>query len=151
MIENFNNIYLLILFILLQVLFGVYLFRIIFAPEGLAKEFNVDKSGILPLRYVGTFAAGLIIMGVYILFRPDGPSGTWVYFNLFWTRQVLLFNSLIQYHALARIVNTLTFLTVSWSLVPSIGSNGLAIALSVGMVIQKIIEYIFVSKTKKKP
>ena len=83
MIENFNNIYLLILFILLQVLFGVYLFRIIFAPEGLAKEFNVDKSGILPLRYVGTFAAGLIIMGVYILFRPDGPSGTWVYFNLF--------------------------------------------------------------------
>ena len=77
--------------------------------------------------------------------------GYMVYFNLFWTRQVLLFNSLIQYHALARIVNTLTFLTVSWSLVPSIGSNGLAIALSVGMVIQKIIEYIFVSKTKKKP
>jgi len=77
--------------------------------------------------------------------------GYMFYFNLFWTRQVLLFNNLIQYHALARIVNTFIFLTFSWSLVPSIGSNGLAIALSVGMVFQKVIEYIFVSKTKKKP
>ena len=83
MIENFNNIYLLILHILVQLLFGVYLFRIVFAPEGLAKEFNADKSAILPLRYVGTFAAGMIFMGIYIIFRPDGPSGTWVYFNLF--------------------------------------------------------------------
>ena len=83
MIENFNNIYLLIVFILLQILFGVYLFRIIFAPEGLAKEFNADKSAVLPIRYIGTFAAGLIFMGIYILFRPEGPSGTWVYFNLF--------------------------------------------------------------------
>ena len=83
MIENFNNIYLLILFILILVLFGVYLFRIVFAPEGMVKEFNIDKSGILPLRYVGTFAAGLIFMGIYILFRPEGPAGTWVFFNLF--------------------------------------------------------------------
>ena len=83
MIENFNNIYLLILHILVQLLFGVYLFRIVFAPEGLAKEFNADKSAILPLRYVGTFAAGMIFMGIYIIFRPGGPSGTWVYFNLF--------------------------------------------------------------------
>tara|TARA_Y100000996_G_C22279705_1_gene543530 strand:- start:64 stop:426 length:363 start_codon:yes stop_codon:yes gene_type:complete len=63
-------------------LFGVYLVRIVFAPEGLAKEFNADKSAILPLRYVGTFAAGIIFLGVYILFRPDGPAGTWAYFNL---------------------------------------------------------------------
>ncbi len=82
MIENFNNIYLLILFVLFLMLFGVYLVRIVFAPEGLAKEFNADKSAILPLRYVGTFAAGIIFLGVYILFRPDGPAGTWAYFNL---------------------------------------------------------------------
>ena len=49
MIENFNNIYLLILHILIQVLFGFYLIRIIFSPEGMVKEFNVDKSGILPM------------------------------------------------------------------------------------------------------
>ena len=70
MIENFNNIYLLILHILIQVLFGFYLIRIIFSPEGMVKEFNVDKSGILPMRYVGTFAVGLVSMGIYILFRP---------------------------------------------------------------------------------
>ena len=82
MIENFNNIYLLILFVLFLLLFAVYLVRIVFAPEGLAKEFNADKSAILPLRYVGTFAAGIIFLGIYILFRPDGPAGTWAYFNL---------------------------------------------------------------------
>ena len=83
MIENFNNIYLLILHILIQVLFGFYLIRIIFSPEKMVKEFNVDKSGILPMRYVGTFAFGLVFMGIYILFRPNGPEGTWVYYNLF--------------------------------------------------------------------
>ena len=83
MIENFNNIYLLILHILIQVLFGFYLIRIIFSPEVMVKEFNVDKSGILPMRYVGTFAFGLVFMGIYILFRPNGPEGTWVYYNLF--------------------------------------------------------------------
>ena len=118
MIENFNNIYLLILFILLQVLFGVYLFRIIFAPEGLAKEFNVDKSGVLPLRYVGTFAAGLIIMGVYILFRPDGPSGTWVYFNLFFIISIfqLLYDFLFYFKIIDKDIgakNSITDLGVS--------------------------------------
>ena len=49
----------------------------------MVKEFNVDKSGILPMRYVGTFAFGLVFMGIYILFRPNGPEGTWVYYNLF--------------------------------------------------------------------
>ena len=82
MIENFNNIYFLILHILITGLFGVYLVRIIFAPEGLVKEFNVDRSGIYLIRFVGTFAFGFLFMGIYLLFRPGGPEGAWVYYNL---------------------------------------------------------------------
>ncbi len=49
MIENFNGIFNLILNILILLLFALYTFRILFAPSGIAKEFNVDKSGILLL------------------------------------------------------------------------------------------------------
>lgn len=99
MIENFNNIYLLVLHILVLGLFSIYLFRIIFAPEGLVKEFNVDKSGIYLIRFIGTFAFGLVFMGFYILFRPNGPEGAWVYFNLFFiiTTTQLLYESLYYF------------------------------------------------------
>ena len=63
-------------------MFGVYLVRIYFAPEGLVKEFNVDKSGIYLMRFIGTFAFGFFFMGIYIIFRSGGPEGAWVYFNL---------------------------------------------------------------------
>ena len=35
------------------------------------------------MRYVGTFIFGFVFMGIYILFRPNGPEGTWVFYNLF--------------------------------------------------------------------
>ena len=82
MIENFNNIYFLILHILVTGLFGVYLVRIYFAPEGLVKEFNVDRSGIYLIRFIGTFAFGFFLMGIYLIFRPGGPEGAWMYYNL---------------------------------------------------------------------
>ena len=82
MIENFGNIFYLIIHVLITGLFGVYLIRIFFAPEGLVKEFNVDKSGIYLMRFIGTFAFGFFFMGIYIIFRPGGPEGAWVYFNL---------------------------------------------------------------------
>ena len=31
---------------------------------------------------IGTFAFGFFSIGIYIIFRPGGPEGTWVYFNL---------------------------------------------------------------------
>ena len=82
MIENFNNIYFLIVHILVTGLFGVYLVRIYFAPGGLVKEFNVDRSGIYLIRFIGTFAFGFFLMGIYLIFRPGGPEGAWMYYNL---------------------------------------------------------------------
>ena len=82
MIENFGNIFYLIIHVLITGLFGVYLVRIYFAPEGLVKEFNVDRSGIYLIRFIGTFAFGFFLMGIYIIFRSGGPEGAWVYFNL---------------------------------------------------------------------
>ena len=83
MIENFNNIFFLILHLVIIVLLSIFLFRIFFFPHELVKENNVDRSGILPLRYIGSFVFAFVFMGIYILFRPNGPEGTWIFYNLF--------------------------------------------------------------------
>ena len=83
MIENFNNLLFLVLHLAIIGLLGIFLVRIFFFPQGIVKEYNVDQSGILPMRYVGTFIFGFVFMGIYILFRPNGPEGTWVFYNLF--------------------------------------------------------------------
>ena len=83
MIENFNNLFFLVLHLAIIGLFSIFLVRIFFFPQGIVKEYNLDQSGILPMRYVGTFIFGFVFMGIYILFRPNGPEGTWVFYNLF--------------------------------------------------------------------
>ncbi len=124
MVENFNNIYFLILHILVTALFGVYLVRIAFAPEGLVKEFNVDRSGIYLIRFIGTFAFGLLFMGIYILFRPGGPEGTWVYFNFIFivSAAQLLYESLFYFKLIDKDIeakNSVTDLVLSVFMVVS--------------------------------
>ena len=82
MIENFNSIYLLILHILMTALFGVFSFRSLFAPDGMAKEFSMDKSSIYIIRVLGAFITPFFLIGVYLIFKPNGPEGAWAYYNL---------------------------------------------------------------------
>ena len=124
MIENFNNIYFLILHILVTGLFGIYLVRIYFAPEGLVKEFNVDRSAIYLIRFIGTFAFGFFFIGIYLIFRPGGPEGTWVYFNLIFiiAAAQLLYESLFYFKLIDKDLeakNSLTDLGLSVFMVAS--------------------------------
>ena len=124
MIENFNNIYFLILHILVTGLFGIYLVRIYFAPEGLVKEFNVDRSAIYLIRFIGTFAFGFFLIGIYIIFRPGGPEGAWVYFNLIFiiSAAQLLYESLFYFKLIDKDLeakNSLTDLGLSVFMVVS--------------------------------
>ena len=124
MIENFNKIYFLIIHILVTGLFGVYIVRIYFAPEGLVKEFNVDRSAIYLVRFIGTFAFGFFLIGIYIIFRPGGPEGTWVYFYLIFiiSAAQLLYESLYYYKLIDKDLeakNSLTDLVLSAFMVVS--------------------------------
>ena len=82
MIENFNNIYLFILYVAFLGLVSVYCFRMWFAPSGVLKEFNIGKEGTYLVRVIGTFVFAFLFMGIYILFRPTGPTGAWIFFNI---------------------------------------------------------------------
>ena len=118
MVENFGNIFYLIIHVLITGLFGVYVVRIFFVPEGLVKEFNVDRSAIYLIRFIGTFAFGFFFMGIYILFRPGGPEGAWVYFNLIFIIAVaqLVYESLFYFKLIDKDLeakNSLTDLVLS--------------------------------------
>ena len=82
MIENFNNIYLLLLYMAFLGLIGFYCFRMWFSPSGVLKEFNIGEEGTYLVRVIGTFAFAFLFMGLYILFRPTGPMGAWIFFNI---------------------------------------------------------------------
>ena len=82
MIENFNNIYLLLLYMAFLGLIGFYCFRMWFSPSGVLKEFNIGEEGTYLVRVIGTFAFAFLFMGLYILFRPTGPIGAWIFFNI---------------------------------------------------------------------
>ena len=90
MIENFEHLYLLILHILMTALFGIYTFRALFKPEGMVKEFNMDQSSVYIVRVLGTFVAPVFLIGIYLIFRPNGPEGAWVYYNLIFINFVIL-------------------------------------------------------------
>ena len=95
MIANFNGFFYLILNVVILLLFTMYFFRIIFAPAGLAKEFNIDKSSIFIIWYLVCFGLATLFIGVYILFRPTGPQGTWVFYNFLFL--VSLFNLIYDF------------------------------------------------------
>jgi len=63
-----------------------------FSPLGVLKEFNIGKEGTYLVRVIGTFVFAFLFMGLYILFRPTGPTGAWIFFNILFltgTAQVL--------------------------------------------------------------
>lgn len=72
-------------------LFGVFSFRALFAPDGMAKEFNMDKSSIYIIRVLGAFITPFFLIGVYLMFRPNGPEGAWTYYNLIFLLGLILF------------------------------------------------------------
>jgi hypothetical protein len=53
-----------------------------FSPSGVLKEFNIGKEGTYLVRVIGTFIFAFLFMGLYILFRPTGPTGAWIFFNI---------------------------------------------------------------------
>jgi len=77
-------------------------------------------------------------------------GGYFTYLATFWIRQLLLFNDLLQYHAVSKLIATLSFLVLSFLFVNQHGASGLASALSISMVLQKLYEFNIYSKFTKR-
>ena len=66
------------------------------------------------------------------------------YYLTFWTRHFLLLNNLILKHTMGRIVNLIIFMITSPFLISNYGYNGIALAISLSILIQKSYElYVY--------
>ena len=118
---------------------------------------DLIKNFLLPLIFVLTI--GYVFLGRNFIEFLSGKEfieafypmmillgGYCTYLATFWIRQLLLFNDLLQYHAVSRLIATASFLLLSFLFVNQYGASGLAAALSISMVIQKVYEFNIFNK-----
>ena len=78
MIENFNGIFYLVLFLINLAALGFYGYLTAFNPKQLINDYEFGDDSIGAIRIVGTFVWAVLIIGIIILFR--GPEGAWIFF-----------------------------------------------------------------------
>ena len=83
MIEKFNAIFYLIIFLAHFIGIAVYCFQTIVGTKKFMDKFNIDYSAAIMVRFAGALMIGWVIMALYIMFvRPNGAEGTWAFFTL---------------------------------------------------------------------
>ena len=92
MIEKFNGIFYLIVFIIHFLGFGVYAYKMIIDNEKFRAKFEIDETATVIMRMIGASFLGVLLMALYIMFiRPGGVEGTWGFFNLVFVQNLCIF------------------------------------------------------------
>ena len=92
MIEKFNGIVYLIIFIVHFLVYAVYAFRAIVGTKSFMDQYNIDHSAAVITRFFGAAFIGSILMAIYIMFvRDGGVNGTWGFFNLIFVQNLMYF------------------------------------------------------------
>ena len=92
MIEKFNGIVYLIIFIIHFLVYAVYAFRTIVGTKGFMDQYAIDHSAAVMIRFFGAPFVGSFLMALYIMFvRDGGVSGTWAFFNLIFIQNLMYF------------------------------------------------------------
>jgi len=92
MIDKFNGIFYLIVFIVHFLGFGIYAYQMIIGNEKFRAKFEIDETAATVMRMIGASFLGVLLMALYIMFiRPGGVEGTWGFFNLVFVQNVCIF------------------------------------------------------------
>ena len=92
MIENFNGIFYLIVFIIHFAMYGVYAYKSVIGTKSFLKQYGMHVSGAGIVRFFGGFFIGSLLMSLYILLvRDNGVQATWAFFNLVFVQNLVLF------------------------------------------------------------
>ena len=83
MIEKFNGIIYLIIYIVHFGILAFYSSQLLFGTRKFMDKFGIDHTAAFMIRFLGAFFLAWIIMALYIMFvRPNGVEGTWSFFNV---------------------------------------------------------------------
>ena len=92
MIEKFNNIWYLLIFLIHFIGIGAYAYQTIFQTRKFCTKFEIDDSGFPTVRFVGAFMLGQVLMAFYILFlRRNGVVAAGSFFNLVFLTNLCIF------------------------------------------------------------
>ena len=92
MIEKFNGIIYLIIFLVHFIGLGVYAFQLIIWTKKFREKFQIDETASTMMRMCGALFLGAVLMAIYIMFvRPGGVEGTWGFFNLVFVQNLCIF------------------------------------------------------------
>ena len=92
MIEKFNGIIYLIVFIVHFLGTGVYAYQTIINNKKFRAKFDMHDTAATIMPMVGASFLGTLLMALYIMFiRPGGVEGTWAFFNLVFVQNLCIF------------------------------------------------------------
>ena len=91
MVDKFNGVFYLIIFLVHFIGVGVYAYQMIIGNQKFREKFEIDASAATIMRMAGALFLGSFLMAIYILFvRPNGVEGTWAFFNLIFITHFLV-------------------------------------------------------------
>ena len=96
MIEKFNGVFYLILFVIHFLGVGIYAYQMIIDNKRYREKFQIDETAATIMRMTGAIFLGSFLMALYVMFvRPNGVEGTWAFFNLVFVQNlcVLIVNT----------------------------------------------------------
>ena len=92
MIDKFNGIFYLIVFLIHFIGIGAYSYQMIIGNQKFREKFEIDKTAATIMRMTGALFLGSFLMAIYIMFvRPNGVEGTWAFFNLVFVQNLCVF------------------------------------------------------------
>jgi len=92
MIDKFNGIFYLIVFLIHFIGIGAYSYQMIIGNQKFREKFEIDKTAATIMRMTGALFLGSFLMAIYITFvRPNGVEGTWAFFNLVFVQNLCIF------------------------------------------------------------
>lgn len=91
MVDKFNSVFYLIIFLVHFIGMGVYAYQMIIGNQKFREKFEIDVSAATIMRMAGALFLGSFLMAIYILFvRPNGVEGTWAFFNLVFVQNLCI-------------------------------------------------------------
>ena len=92
MIDKFNGIFYLFVFIVHFLGYAFYAYRCIFATQSFLDQYEMDKTGAIMTRFFGSFFLGSLLMALYIMFiRSGGIENSWGFFTLIFVQNLMSF------------------------------------------------------------
>jgi len=92
MIEKFNGIIYLIVFLVHFVGYAFYAFRCLAGTKAFVDQYGMGDGAAIMTRFFGSFIVGSVLMAIYIGFvRADGLANTWEFFNLIFLQNASAF------------------------------------------------------------